>query len=74
MLEYALHLHQNGRFSEAGQLYQQILTTNPRHPDCLHLPGMIAYQEGRFEIAADTPASADAQGRGTRKIFRAAMA
>ena len=53
MLDDALHLHQNGRFSEAEQLYQQILTINPRHPDCLHLLGMIAYQEGSFETAAD---------------------
>jgi tetratricopeptide (TPR) repeat protein len=53
MLDDALHLHQNGRFSEAGQLYQEILTINPRHPDCLHLLGMIAYQEGSFESAAD---------------------
>jgi tetratricopeptide (TPR) repeat protein len=53
MLDDALHLHQNGRFSEAGQLYQEILTINPRHSDCLHLLGMIAYQEGSFETAAD---------------------
>jgi tetratricopeptide (TPR) repeat protein len=53
MLDDALHLHQNGRFSQAKQLYQQILTINPRHPDCLHLLGMIAYQEGSFETAAD---------------------
>ena len=53
MLDDALHLHQNGRFSQAEQLYQQILTINPRHPDCLHLLGMIAYQEGCFETAAD---------------------
>jgi tetratricopeptide (TPR) repeat protein len=53
MLDDALHLHQNGRFSEAEQLYQQILTINPHHPDCLHLLGMIAYQEGSFETAAD---------------------
>ena len=53
LLDDALDLHQNGRLSEAGQLYQQILTINPRHPDCLHLLGMIAYQEGSFATAAD---------------------
>ncbi len=52
MLDDALQHHQNGRFSEAGQLYQRILAINPRHPDCLHLLGMIAYQEGSFETAA----------------------
>ena len=53
MLDDALQLHQKGRFSEAGQLYQRILAINPRHPDCLHLLGMIAYQEGNLESAAD---------------------
>ena len=53
LLDDALQLHQNGRFSEAESLYRQILAINPRHPDCLHLLGMIAYQEGSFETAAD---------------------
>jgi tetratricopeptide (TPR) repeat protein len=53
MLDDALQHHQNGRFSEAEQLYQRILAINPRHPDCLHLLGMIAYQEGSFETAAN---------------------
>jgi tetratricopeptide (TPR) repeat protein len=53
MLDAALQLHQNGRFSEAGRIYQRILAINPRHPDCLHLLGMIAYQEGSLETAAD---------------------
>ncbi len=53
MLDNALQLHQNGRLSEAGQLYQRILAINPRHPDCLHLLGMIAYQEGSLESAAE---------------------
>jgi tetratricopeptide (TPR) repeat protein len=53
MLDDALQLHQDGRFSDAEQLYQRILAINPRHPDCLHLLGMIAYQEGSLERAAD---------------------
>jgi tetratricopeptide (TPR) repeat protein len=53
MLDDALQLHQNGRFSEAERLYRRILIINPRHPDCLHLLGMIAYQEGSLESAAD---------------------
>jgi tetratricopeptide (TPR) repeat protein len=52
MLDDALRLHQNGRFCEAGQMYQRILAISPRHPDCLHLLGMIAYQEGSLETAA----------------------
>jgi tetratricopeptide (TPR) repeat protein len=53
MLDDALQLHRNGRFSEAEQLYRRILAINPRHPDCLHLLGMIAYQQGSLESAAD---------------------
>jgi tetratricopeptide (TPR) repeat protein len=53
MLDDALQLHQSGRFSEAERLYQRILAINPRHPDCLHLLGMIAYQKGSLESAAD---------------------
>lgn len=53
MLDDALQLHQSGRFFEAEKLYRRILTINPRHPDCLHLLGMIAYQEGSLESAAD---------------------
>jgi tetratricopeptide (TPR) repeat protein len=53
MLGHALQLHQNARFEEAAQLYQRILGINPRHPDCLHLLGMIAYQEGNLESAAE---------------------
>jgi tetratricopeptide (TPR) repeat protein len=66
MLDDALQLHQNGRFSEAEQLYQRILAINPRQPDCLHLLGMIAYQEGSLESAADLIREAIAiNGRGT---------
>ncbi len=53
MLDDALQLHQKGRLCEAGRLYQRILAINPRHPDCLHLLGMIAYREGDLERAAN---------------------
>jgi protein O-GlcNAc transferase len=53
ILDDALQHHQNRRFSEAEQIYQRILAINPRHPDCLHLLGMIAYQAGSLETAAD---------------------
>jgi tetratricopeptide (TPR) repeat protein len=66
MLDDALQLHQKGRLSEAGQLYQRILAINPRHPDCLHLLGMIAYQEGNLENAANLIREAIAiNGKGT---------
>jgi tetratricopeptide (TPR) repeat protein len=53
MMDSALQHHRNGRLSEAEQIYRQILAVNPRHPDCLHLLGMIAYQAGDLETAAD---------------------
>lgn len=53
MMDAALQHHQHGRFSEASQIYRKILAINPRHPDCLHLLGLIAYQAGNLETAAD---------------------
>jgi tetratricopeptide (TPR) repeat protein len=53
LLNSALEHHHNGRLAEAGQFYRTILAANPAHPDCLHLLGMIAYQAGDFDTAAD---------------------
>jgi tetratricopeptide (TPR) repeat protein len=53
MMDTALQHHQHGRFSEAEQIYHQILAINPSHADCLHLLGMIAYQAEDLELAAD---------------------
>jgi tetratricopeptide (TPR) repeat protein len=44
--------HQAGRLQQAADLYQQILTEQPRHADSLHLLGLIAYKTGRLEEAA----------------------
>lgn len=52
MLDDALRHHRGGRFTEAEQIYRKILAAHPRHPDCLHLLGMIAYQTGDLETAA----------------------
>ena len=50
-LDQAVALHHVGKFSEAEQLYQQILVDNPQNADALHLLGVIAYQVGKHEIA-----------------------
>ncbi len=42
-----------GRLNDAERLYRQVLAVNPRHADSLHLLGMIAYQTGQHQIAAD---------------------
>jgi tetratricopeptide (TPR) repeat protein len=51
LVREALRLHQMGQFAEAERIYEQVLAVDPRHPDALHLLGMIAYQTGRDEAA-----------------------
>jgi Flp pilus assembly protein TadD len=52
-LEGALRLQKCGRLSEAEQIYRQILDVDPRHADCLHLLGMIAFEYGHLEDAGE---------------------
>ncbi|MFD1626934.1 tetratricopeptide repeat protein [Azospirillum griseum] len=59
----AVPLHQAGRLTEAEALYRQALALQPRHPDALHLLGMIACQTGRFTEAADRIGQAVAANR-----------
>lgn len=51
--ELALQHHQAGRLHEAEQLYQMILTRQPKHAGALHYLGMIAFQSGRRDVAVD---------------------
>src|SRR5450755_4113657 len=46
LLQQAVGLHQAGRLAEAKLLYQQILLAQSRHPDALHLMGVIFLQSG----------------------------
>ena len=48
----AVGLHQSGRLAEAERLYRQILQTDPRHPDALHMLGVLAMQSGQHQAAA----------------------
>ena len=43
-LDLALHHNNAGDFSKSESIYRQILETNPRQPEALHLLGMIAYR------------------------------
>ena len=52
-LEKAIQHHIGGHLAEAEAAYQLILTVQPRHPDALHLLGVIAYQTGRHEQSHD---------------------
>jgi predicted O-linked N-acetylglucosamine transferase (SPINDLY family) len=45
--------HRAGRFDEAQRVYREILQTDPRQPDALHLWGVLAHQTGRHEAALD---------------------
>ena len=68
-LQLALSLHQNGNFLEAQNIYDQILTKNPKDAEVLHYRGVIALQAGSFSEATEMigkslaiqPQNADAQ-------------
>src|SRR5256885_15092277 len=50
-LELALQHHQAGRLGQAEHLYRQVLSHAPRHPDALHLMGVLASQNGQHDAA-----------------------
>ncbi|BFU93553.1 MAG: conserved protein of unknown function [Nitrospira sp.] len=45
--------HQAGRLAEAEQAYRQALTIAPRHPDALHLLGLLSYRMNRLDEALE---------------------
>ena len=49
----ALQHHQAGRLSDAEALYREVLRSEPRHADSLHLLGVIAHQVGRNDLAVE---------------------
>jgi len=52
-IQAALRCYQAGQLAQAETLCQQILKASPKHPDGLHLSGMIASLMGRNEAAVD---------------------
>ncbi len=46
-------LHAAGRLNEAEQVYRQILATEPRHADSLHMLGVLALQAGHAAAALE---------------------
>jgi Flp pilus assembly protein TadD len=46
-LQHGKRLHGAGRLAEAGQVYQQVLTAVPAHPDALHMMGVLLLQMGQ---------------------------
>lgn len=51
-LEEALQLHRAGRLEQAEDIYCKVLKKEPRHPDALHLYGLLLHQRGRHREAA----------------------
>lgn len=43
----AVQHHRAGELAQAQGLYQQVLATNPKHADALHMLGLVHYQSGR---------------------------
>src|SRR5437763_875880 len=52
-LQHALRQHQAGRFQQAEQLYRQILSREPNHPNALYLLGVLALQTNHAEAAEE---------------------
>jgi tetratricopeptide (TPR) repeat protein len=50
-LTLAWQYHRYGSLEQAEQLYRQVLQTDPRNADALHLLGALAAQAGRHELA-----------------------
>lgn len=51
--ELALAHHRGGQLAQAAQLYEQVLRMAPRHPDALHLLGLITFGAGDTAAAED---------------------
>src|SRR5262245_16173969 len=50
-LERAIQLHESGKLDDAEKIYRQILATDPRHFESLHLLGVIESQRGNHAQA-----------------------
>lgn len=51
LIEQGLQRHRAGQLKEAKHIYEQALKLEPRHPDALHLAGLVALQGGDAETA-----------------------
>lgn len=51
LIEQGLQRHRAGHLDEAKDIYKQALNIDSRHPDALHLTGLVALQGGDAETA-----------------------
>jgi tetratricopeptide (TPR) repeat protein len=63
-LAQALAHHQAGRFTEAEHGYRAVLAADAKHPDALHLLGVLSLQTGQPDAAIDLIERAIAENRG----------
>lgn len=52
-VQLASQHHQAGRLDEAAAIYRRALSVAPKHPDALHLLGLLLHQQGRNEEAVE---------------------
>lgn len=52
-LEKAVALHHQGKLAEAGKIYRDVLKTEPNNQDALHLTGLIALSDQKFDTAKE---------------------
>ena len=52
-LKEAIALHQKGQLAQAEAIYEDILKTQPKHVQLLHLLGVIAFQTQNYQRAVD---------------------
>ena len=58
LMAQAQALHHGGRIAQAEGVYREVLRRSPRHVDALHGLGMLAFQAGHPQAAADLIAQA----------------
>jgi protein O-GlcNAc transferase len=51
LLPRAVAFHRDGNLDGAAKLYREILSESPRDFDATHLLGVVALQQGQFEVA-----------------------
>jgi uncharacterized protein (TIGR02466 family) len=56
--------HGAGDLDAADAVYRKVLEVHPRHPDALHLHGLVAHQRGRHQQAVDLIGQAVSQNPG----------
>ncbi len=69
LFDEALAHHRAGRLQQAEQLYRQILSSQPRHAETLHMLGLLAYQAGKLDLAVDLLDKAIAEDSSQARYF-----